>query len=157
VVCARPWRCRSVMPPTPAQAYLAAFPVLASFPRAREGGASASGFDSAAPAPAMGTLRREPIETAGRGVLWRVCALAFQAGEISLIEFGIGRSYRAAMRMRPILRAIGMSIRPTTMRRPRAIDLTTSITVPYRSGAEAGKASCRCVKEPGRRGCRSHV
>jgi hypothetical protein len=44
-----------------------AFHVLASFPRAREGGASASGFDSAAPAPAMGTLRREPIESAGRG------------------------------------------------------------------------------------------
>ena len=46
----------------------AAFHVLASFPRAREGGRSASGFDLAAPAPAMGTLRREPIETAGRGV-----------------------------------------------------------------------------------------
>ena len=29
---------------------------------------------------AMGTLRREPIETAGRGGLWRVCALTFQAG-----------------------------------------------------------------------------
>ena len=46
----------------------AAFHVLASFPRAREGGRSASGFDLAAPAPAMGTLRREPIESAGRGV-----------------------------------------------------------------------------------------
>ena len=46
----------------------AAFHFCASFPRAREGGASASGFDSAAPAPAMGTVRREPIETAGRGV-----------------------------------------------------------------------------------------
>ena len=45
-----------------------AFHVLASFPRAREGGRSASGFDLAAPAPAMGTLRREPIESAGRGV-----------------------------------------------------------------------------------------
>src|SRR5580658_5556569 len=29
---------------------------------------------------AMGTLRRQPIETAGRGGQWRVCALAFQAG-----------------------------------------------------------------------------
>ena len=45
----------------------AAFHLLASFPRAREGGASASGFDLGA-ARAMGTLRREPIETAGRGV-----------------------------------------------------------------------------------------
>ena len=59
----------------------AAFHVLASFPRAREGGRSASGFDLAAPAPAMGlfgasrskalaesSFRREPIESAGRGV-----------------------------------------------------------------------------------------
>ena len=45
-----------------------ALTVLSSFPRAREGHPSASGFDLAAPAPAMGTLRREPIETAGRGV-----------------------------------------------------------------------------------------
>ena len=29
---------------------------------------------------AMGSVRREPIETAGRGWLWRVCAPAFQAG-----------------------------------------------------------------------------
>ena len=43
--------------------------VLASFPRAREGGPSASGFDSAAPARSYrAAVRREPIETAGRGV-----------------------------------------------------------------------------------------
>ena len=47
--------------------------------RAREGGPSASGFD-AGDAELWGRLRREPIETAGRGAQWRVCALAFQAG-----------------------------------------------------------------------------
>ena len=49
-----------------------------SRPRARGGPPSAGGFDGAA--RAMGTLRRQPIETAGRGGQWRVCALAFQAG-----------------------------------------------------------------------------
>ena len=66
----------------------AALPLRTPFPRAREGGPSASGFDLAAPAPAMGTLRREPIETAGRGGLRRVCALAFQAGAIVLLIRG---------------------------------------------------------------------
>ena len=42
-----------------------------------EGGASASGFDLAAPAPAMGILRREPIETAGRGVAASTILSAF--------------------------------------------------------------------------------
>ena len=66
----------------------AALPFCAAFPRAREGSASVSCFDPAsapalararaAPRPAvsirprrrgaMGTVRREPIETAGRGV-----------------------------------------------------------------------------------------
>ena len=39
-----------------------------SFPRAREGGASASGFDRRRRRAAMGSARHEPIETAGRGV-----------------------------------------------------------------------------------------
>jgi alcohol dehydrogenase, propanol-preferring len=41
---------------------------LMLFPRAREGGASASGFDRRRRRGAMGTVRREPIESAGRGV-----------------------------------------------------------------------------------------
>ncbi len=53
----------------------------ASFPRAREGGASASGFDPAAPARSyrglFGASRSKPL---AEGWLWRVCALAFQAG-----------------------------------------------------------------------------
>ena len=63
---------------------------------AREGGPSASGFDPAAPAPAMGTLRREPIETAGRGGLWRVCALAFSGWVIGLLIRGRSGAERRA-------------------------------------------------------------
>ena len=47
----------------------AAFHLCAPFPRAREGGASASGVSiRRRRRAAMGTVRREPIETAGRGV-----------------------------------------------------------------------------------------
>ena len=46
-----------------------AFHLGAPFPRAREGGASASGVSiRRRRRAAMGTVRREPIETAGRGV-----------------------------------------------------------------------------------------
>ena len=47
----------------PAKGVDHAFHVLAPFPRAREGGPSASGFD---PGGAGRELWREPIETAGR-------------------------------------------------------------------------------------------
>ena len=66
-----------------------AFTVLPPFPRAREGGASASGFDSAAPARSygvgFGASRSKPL---AEGWLWRVCALAFQAGAIVLLIRG---------------------------------------------------------------------
>ena len=66
-----------------------AFHLLVPFPRAREGGASASGFRLAAPARScrVGAARpdRKPL---AEGWLWRVCALAFQAGEIVLLIRG---------------------------------------------------------------------
>ena len=56
------------------------FTMLFAFPpRAREGHPRGQRFRSGRRG-AMGTLRRQPIETAGRGGPWRVCALAFQAG-----------------------------------------------------------------------------
>jgi hypothetical protein len=49
--------------------------------RAREGGPLGQRFRSGgAGAELSGRQRHDPIETAGRGDLWRVCALAFQAG-----------------------------------------------------------------------------
>ena len=59
----------------------AALPLLSSFPRAREGGASASGFRSGgAGAELSGRSGTTRSKTAGRGGLWRVCALGFQVG-----------------------------------------------------------------------------
>ena len=58
----------------------AAFPIpLAVFSCAREG-PSASGLIGGAGADLSGRLRHDPIETAGRGGLWRVCSMAFPAG-----------------------------------------------------------------------------
>jgi hypothetical protein len=57
--------------------------------RAREGGPAASGFDSGgAGVELWGRHRHDPIETAGRGGLRRVCALAFQASAIVLLIRG---------------------------------------------------------------------
>ena len=60
---------------------LAALRLCCAVPRAREGGASATGFDPAAPARSYGDCSaradRNPV---AEGWLWRVCALAFQAG-----------------------------------------------------------------------------
>jgi hypothetical protein len=54
---------------------------LCAFSRAREGGPLGQRFRSGgAGAELSGRQRHDPIETAGRGDLWRVCALAFQAG-----------------------------------------------------------------------------
>ena len=54
---------------------------LYAFSRAREGGPLGQRFRSGgAGSELSGRQRHDPIETAGRGDLWRVCALAFQAG-----------------------------------------------------------------------------
>ena len=75
---------------------VAAFSFFAPFPRAREGGASASGFDPAARA-AMGTVRREPIETAGRGVAVRalcwILASAERDRSLNLLGKGAALSF----------------------------------------------------------------
>ena len=72
-----------------------AFHLGFAFPRAREGGASATGFDPAAPAPSYGTLRREPIETADRGV-----AVACVRSGISGWVIGLLIGWRAAAERR---------------------------------------------------------
>ena len=58
----------------------AALPILWSFPRAREGSASATVSIGGAGAELSGRPRHDPIETVAEGWLWRVCALAFPAG-----------------------------------------------------------------------------
>ena len=74
-----------------------AFHLLVPFPRAREGGASASGFRfGGAGAELSGRSGTTRSKTAGRGWLWRVCALAFQAGEIVLLIRGRAGAKAAA-------------------------------------------------------------
>ena len=71
--------------------------LCAPFPRAREGGASASGFDPAAPARSYGDCSAEPIETRWLRVGCGVCALwHFRLGDRALIRGRAVAERRAA-------------------------------------------------------------
>ena len=75
-----------------------------SFPRAREGGASASGFDRRRRRAAMGTVRREPIETAGRGLAVACVRSGISGWVIGLLIGGCaGAERRAANSWSPVL------------------------------------------------------
>src|SRR5580704_11483130 len=78
----------------------------------------------------MGTLRREPIETAGRGGPWRVCALEFSGWLIGLLIGGHAgaerRAANASRRCWPTARAAAAFFLDTRDRRWRSSSPTAA-------------------------------